>query len=98
MKESSMKKVNLILRRRPSQMVSIRVPKDTLEQLKLVAAQKELGYQSLLKLYIGEGLRRDLTEIDRENLIAKTTAVLRRHISDEKKVAAIVRSLKKVAP
>jgi hypothetical protein len=97
MKENFMKKVNITLHRRPSKMVSIRVPKDTLEQLKLIATQKELGYQSLLKLYIGEGLRRDLAETSRDHLIAKTVAVLKKHIADEKKVAAIERSLKKLA-
>jgi hypothetical protein len=97
MKESSMKKADITLHRRPSKMVSIRIPEDALEQLKLIAAQKELGYQSLLKLYIGEGLRRDLTEISRDNLIAKTVAVLRKHIADKKKVAAIERSLKKLS-
>jgi len=91
-----MKKLNLVLNRRPSKMVSIRVPEDTLEQLKLIAAQKELGYQSLLKLYIGEGLRRDQTEISRDQLVNKTVAVLKKHISDNKKVAAIERSLKKM--
>jgi hypothetical protein len=95
--ENSMKKVNITLHRRPSKMVSIRVPKDALEQLKLIAAQKELGYQSLLKLYIGEGLRRDLAEMSQASFIAKTVNVLRKHIADEKKVAAIERSLKKLA-
>lgn len=58
--------------------------------------KKELGYQSLLKLYIGEGLRRDLVENNREHLIDKTVAVVRKHIADKKKVAAIERSLKKL--
>jgi hypothetical protein len=93
-----MKKVKITLRRRPSKMVSIRVPKDTLEHLKLIAAQKELGYQSLLKLYIGEGLRRDLAEISRDKIVAKTVAVVRKHIMNEKKIAAIERSLKKITP
>lgn len=97
MKENSMKKADITLHRRPSKMVSIRVPKDTLEQLKVIATQKELGYQSLLKLYIGEGLRRDLAEVNRDHLIAKTVAVLKKHIADEKKVAVIERSLKKLA-
>ena len=92
-----MKKVNITLRRRPSKMVSIRVPKDTLEHLKLIATQKELGYQSLLKLYIGEGLRRDLAESSRDRIIAKTVAIVRKHFGDEKKIAAIERSLKKMA-
>ena len=91
-----MKKLNLKLHRRPSKPVSIRVPLDTLEQLKVVASQKELGYQSLLKLYIGEGLRRDLMEFSQDNLMAKTLTVLRKHIPDKKKVMAIERNLKKM--
>ena len=50
MKDRSMKHE---IEERPSQMVSIRIPLDTLEQLKQVAASRDLGYQSLLKLYIG---------------------------------------------
>jgi ATP phosphoribosyltransferase len=91
-----MKKLNLKLHRRSSKMVSIRVPEDTLAQLKSVAAQKELGYQALLKLYIGDGLRRDLAAMSQASFIAKTVNVLRKHIADEKKVAVIERSLKKL--
>ena len=50
----------LEIKERPSRMVSIRIPVDTLEQLREVATSRELGYQSLLKLYIGEGLRKDV--------------------------------------
>jgi len=38
---------------------------------------KDLGYQSLLKLYIGEGLRDDLENLKKERLLSQTENVLR---------------------
>lgn len=49
MRENSMKKLDLVLHRRPSKMVSIRVPKDTLEQLKLIAAQIERNLKKAIQ-------------------------------------------------
>ena len=87
----------LEIKERPSKMVSIRIPLDTLEQLKEVAVSRELGYQSLLKLYIGEGLRRDITEMKKHTILNETENLLRKHLDDDKKVTTILRKLKKVA-
>ena len=87
----------LEIRNRPSQMVSIRIPLDTLEQLKHVAASQDLGYQSLLKLYIGEGLRKDLATRHRQTLLSETENLLRRHLNDDKKLKTILAKLKKIA-
>lgn len=78
-------------------MVSIRIPLDTLEQLKKVATDRDLGYQSLLKLYIGEGLRRDVTELQKDTLLNKTENLLRKHLDDDKKVETILRKLKQAS-
>ena len=87
----------LEIKERPSKMVSIRIPLDTLEQLKEVAVSRELGYQSLLKLYIGEGLRRDITEMKKHTILNETENLLRKHLDDDKTVNTILRKLKKVA-
>ena len=43
--------------------VTLRMPADALDSLKLIAPMKGLnGYQALLKLYVSEGLRRDEAE------------------------------------
>lgn len=50
---------------RPMTMVSIRIPNDVIEDLKRVAPQLGLsGYQSLIKAYIGQGLRVDLERLE----------------------------------
>lgn len=54
---------NLELRVRPreAETLAIEIPKDTLESLKKVAEQRDMPLQALIKLYIGQGLRQDLS-------------------------------------
>jgi len=50
---------------RPMTMVSIRIPNDVIDDLKRVAPMLGLsGYQSLIKAYIGQGLRADLERLE----------------------------------
>lgn len=86
----------LKIKERPSRMVSLRIPLDTLEQLQDVAASKDLGYQSLLKLYIGEGLHKDLSTMKAHNVINETKNLLRRHLGDDRKLRTIMSKLRKV--
>lgn len=45
---------------RPMTSITLRIPVDVVESLKAIAPRRGLaGYQTLLKAYIGEGLRRD---------------------------------------
>ena len=45
---------------RPVTSITLRIPVDVVESLKAIAPHKGLsGYQTLLKSYISEGLRRD---------------------------------------
>ncbi|WP_439343338.1 CopG family antitoxin [Vacuolonema iberomarrocanum] len=53
--------VELRVRPREAETLSIEIPKDTLEFLKKVAAQRDMPLQALIKLYIGRGLRQDLS-------------------------------------
>lgn len=47
---------------RPSENVSISIPKDTLESLRRIANSKEMSLEALLKFYIGQCLRQELAE------------------------------------
>ena len=85
----------LEIKERPSKMVSLRMPLDTLEQLKTVATSKDLGYQSLLKLYIGEGLRKDITTMKSQSFMNETENLLRKHLDGDRKLDTILRKLKK---
>ncbi len=87
----------LEIRKRPSKMVSLRIPLDTLAQLKAVAEAKDLGYQSLLKLYIGEGLREDLSAMKARSLMNETENLLRKHLGNDRKLHTILSKLRKAA-
>ena len=81
-------------RTRPTETVSIEIPKDTLESLKKVAASKDMSLAALLKFYIGQNLRQDLTKIFAEQLLEKTAKVLSRHIESEEEISTIIREIK----
>ncbi len=53
----------LHLHPRETEVISLTIPKDALASLKQVAAQRDMSYQALLKLYIGQGLRQDLARL-----------------------------------
>lgn len=49
-----------LARDRPATSITLRIPVDVVESLKAIAPHKGYaGYQTLLKAYISEGLRRD---------------------------------------
>lgn len=49
-----------LARDRPTTSITLRIPVDVVESLKAIAPHKGYaGYQTLLKAYISEGLRRD---------------------------------------
>ena len=54
--------IKLHLRPRAVEMVSIEIPKDTLESLKKVAVSRDMPIEALLKFYIGQSLRQDLAK------------------------------------
>ncbi|MEA5512054.1 hypothetical protein VB715_19970 [Crocosphaera sp. UHCC 0190] len=53
----------LNIKSRPSESVSIAIPKDTLESLKKIADNQDMSLEALLKFYIGKGLRQDLAKL-----------------------------------
>lgn len=49
-----------LTRDRPMTSITLRIPQDVVESLKAIAPLKGMtGYQTLLKAYLSEGLRRD---------------------------------------
>ena len=53
-------KFDLKFRPRETETVSMNIPKDALDSLKQVAADRDMSVQALLKFYIGQGLRQDV--------------------------------------
>jgi hypothetical protein len=80
----------LKFRERPSASIVIDMPVETLNALKGVAASRDMSDTALLKLYIGQGLRQDLTRQFAERVLETTAQVLARHIASQEEVAAII--------
>lgn len=64
---------------RPVTSITMRIPVDVVESLKAIAPTRGLsGYQTLLKSYISEGLRRDEAELDQYTARKLAEALKRR--------------------
>ncbi|HRV96696.1 MAG TPA: hypothetical protein P5526_31370 [Anaerolineae bacterium] len=65
---------------RPMTMISLRIPEDVLEDLKLVAPRLGFsGYQPLIRAYIGQGLRADLAKLEEDTELMQLIESLRKH-------------------
>ena len=85
------------VRSRDTEVVALAIPKDTLTSLRQVAAQREMSEQALLKFYIGQGLRQDLTRLFGDRVLATTAHVLARHLQSDEAVASIMREIREEA-
>ena len=64
--------------------VTIRIPKDVIEDLKGIAPQLGFsGYQPLIRAYIGQGLRQDLVKLEGQLNVEKFINSLRKHGVDK---------------
>jgi hypothetical protein len=74
-------------RDRPMTTISIRVPEDVIDDLKLLAPLLGFsGYQPLIRAYIGQGLRKDLARLEPDQMKAVAES-LRRHGVNEQVIA-----------
>jgi hypothetical protein len=68
---------------RTSTTITMRIPADVVESLKAVAPMRGFtAYQTLLKSYISEGLRRDEAPVDQHTARRLAEALKRRGISE----------------
>ncbi len=74
--------------------ITLRMPENVVNDLKRIAPELGFsGYQPLLRFYVGQGLRRDLTVLD-DGKVQNLVASLKRHGVDE---ALIAESLQEAA-
>ena len=85
--------LELILHPRPPEVVSIQIPVDVLESLKQVAARRDMSYEALMKFYLGQGLRQDLSWLFADRVFEKTAQVLAQHIQSEEEVSIILQEI-----
>jgi hypothetical protein len=83
-------RLQLRVRPRESEMVSIQIPKDTLESLQKIATQRNMPLDALLKFYIGKCLRQDLSQLFANQVLDSTARVLARYHHSENEVTQIL--------
>jgi hypothetical protein len=86
--------LELKVRPREAETVSLQIPKDTLASLKKVAEQRDMALDALLKLYIGKCLRQDLSQLFANQVLDSTAKVLARHHHSEEEVAQILQEIR----
>lgn len=91
-----MKKHEQILsfHKRPSETVAVEIPTDTLVSLKQVAETRDMTEQALLKFYIGNGLRQDLSKLFSDRVLEMTQKVLSKHLKSEEEVRRIMQEIR----
>jgi hypothetical protein len=69
---------------RPMTTISIRVPEDVIEDLKLLAPVLGFsGYQPLIRAYVGQGLRRDLAKLENDQMRVVVDSLRRRGVTEQ---------------
>lgn len=78
---------------RPVTSITLRIPVDVVDSLKAIAPHKGFsGYQTLLKSYISEGLRRD-EEIHADDLVERLARALKKRGVSDKVLEAALRDM-----
>lgn len=85
--------MTLKIKHRHQEMVTISIPKDTLKSLEEIAKNRDISKESLIKFYIGQGLRQDLQKRFSEKILASTAQVLARYFNSETEIADIIKEI-----
>ena len=81
-------------RPRAAQVLALSLPRDTLASLRRVAGWRDMRPEALLKLYIGQGLRQDVSRFSSARMLETTAEVLARHIPSDEQRSAILREIR----
>lgn len=85
-----MKKAMVPRSERKNTMISLRLPEDVIDDLKKLAVMKGVGgYQPLIKLYIGKGMREDLRIMRQQEVARKAEEILQKHNVDRQIIEEI---------
>ncbi|MEO6191851.1 MAG: hypothetical protein ABIS20_02485 [Thermoanaerobaculia bacterium] len=80
---------------RPMSTISIRMPEDVVEDLKRVAPVLGfMGYQPLIRAYIGQGLRQDLERLDHNPGLERLVESLRNQGVAEEVISSAMAEMK----
>ncbi|MDQ2808563.1 MAG: BrnA antitoxin family protein [Chloroflexota bacterium] len=86
------------LRARPrlAETVEITMPQDALGVLKQLAERRDMSYQALIRFYISQGLRQDLSSSFNDHILESAAEVLARHLTSAEEVENILGEIRDV--
>jgi hypothetical protein len=84
----------LKLQPRAQETLSLEIPKETVEALRRVAVQRDMSLEALLKFYVGQGLRQDLSRLFATHVLETTAQVLARHLQSEEEISSILEEIR----
>ncbi len=87
-------KLELNIRPRSTQAVTLLIPADALASLKQIAQSRDMSLEALLKLYIGQGLRQDVSKLFGDRVMEAAARVLARHLDSDEEISAIIREIR----
>ena len=98
MRTFSEKMIRRRQRERPNMTVSLRLPQDIVEDLTEMAPLWGCGsYEALIRLYIGEGLRKDESKLNQPEVIDLLEALKRDGAADDVISARLAETIRKSA-
>ena len=73
-----------LVKDRPMTSITLRIPVDVVESMKSIAQQRGFsGYQTLLKLYLSDGLRKDETQFMADSTARLFASLKKRGVAQE---------------
>ncbi|MDB9526699.1 hypothetical protein PN498_11915 [Oscillatoria sp. CS-180] len=79
---------------RPAETMTVSVPIDTLDALQKVAANKDMSLEGLVKFYVGQGLRNDLSQLRANRTLEAAQQVLTEYFESDEAAANIVNQIR----
>ncbi len=87
------KDYTLTIKPRSEEIISIKIPSDTLKQLEEIAQEKDMSLEALIRFYIGKNLREEISQKFAQKLMNSTLKVLSKHISSESEREQIIKEI-----
>jgi hypothetical protein len=86
-----MKKKMILSEERSKEVVTLTMPADVIRDLERVAEAKGMSdFQSLIRFYVGQELRKDIADLRRKNSVRQAGKILEKYRIDPKIIEEVV--------
>ena len=79
---------------RKAETLSVLVPENVMKSLKKIADRRGTTIDALVRLYIGQCLRKDLSDLFKNTVLERTEEILRQHLSSEEEIIGIMQEIR----